>query len=373
MQKLAQESSTIAIDAMGGDAGTEVIVAAAGAVLAAEKHLDLILVGDQQRIERALTQAGLLQHPAIRVKHTTEVIQSDDSPASVLRSKKDASMRVAIELVASGEADACVSAGNTGALMALARYILKMLPDIDRPAICTTVPNKYGHVHWLDLGANVDSDAAQLMQFAVMGSALCSVVDGKASPEVGLLNNGSEAIKGNEQVKAAAQLIQNSPLNYCGFIEGNDIYNGRVDVIVCDGFVGNIALKTSEGLAHFIQSLLKEQFTRNTLTKMAAFVAKPVLRAVVDKIDPRRYNGASLLGLNGIVIKSHGNADKDAFANAIKIASVEVKKQLPDKIRGMLAQYAVANMPEANLSENNMPETTATNSDLNLHSVSASD
>lgn len=333
------ESPLIAIDAMGGDAGTETIVLAVKQALAQSVAMRLVLVGDEANIRHALSTHGLADEKRISIRHTTEVILSDDSPASVLRNKKDSSMRVAIEMVSAGEADACVSAGNTGALMGLARYVLKMLPGIDRPAICTTVPNKHGRVHWLDLGANVDSSAEQLVQFAVMGSALCSVVDGIEKPEVGLLNIGSEAIKGNEQVKKAAELIKHTPLNYIGYVEGNDIYNGKVDVIACDGFVGNVALKTSEGLADMIRGLLKAHFSRNFLTKCAAFIALPVLNRLAAELDPGKYNGASLLGLNGIVIKSHGGADAPAFANAIHIAELEVKKQLPTRIRGMLASY----------------------------------
>lgn len=339
MTEQHSQAPVIAIDAMGGDAGTESIVSAVKLALEQSSRVQLVLVGDAQRIESALQAQALVKHPRIRIRHTSETILSDDSPASVLRNKKDSSMRVAIELAASGEADACVSAGNTGALMGLARYVLKTLPGIDRPAICTTVPNKHGRVHWLDLGANVDSSAEQLMQFAVMGSALCTVVDGIEAPEVGLLNIGSEAIKGNDQVKKAAELLKTSPLNYIGFVEGDDIYNGKVDVITCDGFVGNVALKTSEGLAHLIRDLLKENFTKNLLSKLVAAIAMPILKRVTAKIDPGKYNGASLLGLNGIVIKSHGGADAPAFANAIRIAELEVEKQLPTQIHGLLTAY----------------------------------
>ncbi len=333
------KTPVIAIDAMGGDAGVEMVVSAVKLALEKFHDTELVLVGDESKIRQALTEQNLISNSRIRLHHASEVILSDDSPASVLRKKKDSSMRVAIEMVKSGEADACVSAGNTGALMGLARFILKTLPGIDRPAICTTVPSKGGRVHWLDLGANVDSSAEQLMQFAVMGSALCTVVDGIDAPEVGLLNIGSEAIKGNEPVKKASELLKNSPLNYIGYVEGNDIYNGSVDVIACDGFVGNVALKTSEGLAKLIGSLLKENFSRNWLTKLSALIALPVLKRVTNTIDPGKYNGASLLGLNGIVIKSHGGADAPAFANAIRIAELEVKKQLPSQIRELLANY----------------------------------
>ncbi len=330
----------IAIDAMGGDAGTEMIIEAVSLFLKKSANTHLLLVGDEACINTALQAQGLSNHPRVAIHHTSEVILSDDSPASVLRNKKDSSMRVAIEFVRDGKADACVSAGNTGALMGLARFVLKMLPGIDRPAICTTVPNKHGRVHWLDLGANVDSSAQQLQQFAVMGSALCTVVDGIEAPQVGLLNIGSEAIKGNDTVKKASELLENSPLNYIGFVEGNDIYNGKkVDVIACDGFIGNIALKTSEGLAGFVGDLLKENFKRNLFTKFLAIVALPVLKRVMKTLDPGKYNGASLLGLNGIVIKSHGGADAKAFANAIRIAELEVDKQLPSKIRNLLTAY----------------------------------
>ncbi len=334
-----QTATVIAIDAMGGDAGTEMVVSAAGMALKTVQA-DLLLVGDETRIKQALTAQQLDKEPRIRIHHTTEEILSDDSPASVLRNKKDSSMRVAIEQVAAGKAHACVSAGNTGALMGLARYILKMLPGIDRPAICTTIPNKHGRVHWLDLGANVDSSAEQLSQFAMMGSALCTVVDGIESPKVGLLNIGSEAIKGNDQVKKAAELLEDAPLNYIGFVEGNDIYNGKVvDVIACDGFIGNVALKTSEGLAGLISNLLTENFKRNVFTLLAGLIALPVLKRLTNTLDPGKYNGASLLGLNGIVIKSHGGADAKAFANAIRIAELEIKKQLPSKIHDLLTAH----------------------------------
>ncbi len=339
MTNTQRQTPVIAIDAMGGDAGVEMVISGIKIALEKSHNIHLVLVGDEVTIHKVLAEKQLITDSRISVRHASEVIFSDDSPASVLRNKKDSSMRVAINMVKSGEADACVSAGNTGALMGLARFILKTLPGIDRPAICTTVPCKGGRVHWLDLGANVDSSAEQLLQFAVMGSALCTVVDGIDAPEVGLLNIGSEAIKGNEPVKKAAELLKSSPLNYVGFVEGNDIYNGELDVIACDGFVGNIALKTSEGLAKLIGDLLKENFSRNWLTKLSALIALPVLKRVTATIDPGKYNGASLLGLNGIVIKSHGGADAPAFANAIRIAEIEVAQQLPSKIRDLLADY----------------------------------
>lgn len=245
-------------------------------------------------------------------------------------------MRVAINLVAQGEAAACVSAGNTGALMATARFVLKTIPGIDRPAIATALPTLRGHTHMLDLGANVDSSPEQLVQFAVMGSVLVSAVDSKPNPTVGLLNIGEEPIKGNEKVKLTARLLQESPVNYVGFVEGDAIYAGKVDVVVCDGFVGNVALKTSEGVAHMIADFLRQEFSRNLLTRVAGLVALPVLRSLRARVDPRNYNGASLLGLRGIVVKSHGSADKVAFAQAIHEAAKEVTKNVPGRIGDLL-------------------------------------
>ncbi|MDQ7016944.1 MAG: phosphate acyltransferase PlsX, partial [Gammaproteobacteria bacterium] len=255
------------------------------------------------------------------------------------RKKRDSSMRVAINLVKSGEVDACVSAGNTGALMATARYVLKTLPGIDRPAIISTLPAVGGHTHMLDLGANIDSSAEHLYQFAVMGSVLSHSLDNIAKPKVGLLNIGEEEIKGNEQVKQAAKLLANSNLNYIGFVEGNDIFNGRVDVVVCDGFVGNVSLKTCEGVAKMIANAMKEEFNRSWFTRLLGLFSLPVLKSLKKRIDPRRYNGASLLGLQGIVIKSHGGADALAFANAVEIAIEEVANAIPDRIHKHLETH----------------------------------
>lgn len=327
----------IALDAMGGDHGLTVVIPAAKKAL--ENHLDiaLILVGDEQQIRAALDSQQMTESERLQVKHASQIVTMEDSPALALKNKKDSSMRVAINLVKDNQADAVVSAGNTGALMATARFVLKMLPGIDRPAICTVMPSLQGHTHVLDLGANVDSSAEHLYQFALMGSELCKAIDELTSPRVGLLNIGQEAIKGNEQVKAANALLENSPLNYIGYVEGDDIYLGEVDVIVCDGFVGNIALKTSEGLAKMISSKLKGSFTRNFLSKMAGFISLPVLNNFRQEIDPRRYNGASLLGLQGIAVKSHGGADSLAFANAISIARTEIIKQVPQRIHKQIA------------------------------------
>lgn len=327
----------IALDAMGGDHGLTVVIPAAKKAL--ENHLDiaLILVGNEQQIRAALDSQQMTESERLQVKHASQIVTMEDSPALALKNKKDSSMRVAINLVKDHQADAVVSAGNTGALMATARFVLKMLPGIDRPAICTVLPSLQGHTHVLDLGANVDSSAEHLYQFALMGSELSKAIDELTSPRVGLLNIGQEAIKGNEQVKAANALLENSPLNYIGYVEGDDIYLGEVDVIVCDGFVGNIALKTSEGLAKMISSKLKGSFTRNFLSKMAGFISLPVLNNFRQEIDPRRYNGASLLGLQGIAVKSHGGADSLAFANAISIARTEIIKQVPQRIHKQIA------------------------------------
>ena len=248
-------------------------------------------------------------------------------------------MRVALNLVKEGVADACVSAGNTGALMATSRFVLKMLPGINRPAICTALPSAKTHTWMLDLGANIECDAEHLFQFALMGSVLAEAVDGNSQPAIGVLNIGEEEIKGNEQVKEAARLISESDLNYKGFAEGDDIYKGDFDVIVCDGFVGNIALKTSEGVAKMIATFIKREFTRNLFTKLAALIAMPVLKAFRRSIDPRRYNGATMLGLRGIVIKSHGGADSMAFGNAIKVAILEVREHVPERISSFLQTH----------------------------------
>jgi glycerol-3-phosphate acyltransferase PlsX len=256
----------------------------------------------------------------------------DDLPSQALRTKKDSSMRVSLELVKEGSAHACVSAGNTGALMATARFVLRTLSGIDRPAIISALPTVSGHTHLLDLGANVDSSAGQLFQFAVMGSVLTSAVDSIARPRVGLLNIGEEAIKGNEPVKEAARLLSASDINYIGFVEGDDIYLGKADVIVCDGFVGNVALKSSEGVAQMIGHYVKQEFNRNLITRLVGIIALPVLRSLRGKFDPRQYNGASLVGLRGIVIKSHGGADVLAFYHAIREAIAECDKNVPARI-----------------------------------------
>lgn len=329
----------IALDAMGGDFGPSVVVPAALSALKTFPDIELVLVGDEASLQAALGEhPGSTHEGRLRVQPASQVVDMDESPSHALRNKKDSSMRVAINLVKSGEVAACISAGNTGALMATAKFVLKTLPGISRPAICTALPALGGHTHILDLGANIDSSAEQLRQFAVMGSALVSAVDGIQSPRVGVLNVGSEAMKGSSVVKAADALLAESRLNYIGFVEGDDIYSDKVDVVVCDGFVGNVSLKTSEGLAKMISAYIKEEFMRSPLTRLAGLIALPVLKSFRRRIDPRRYNGASLLGLNGIVIKSHGGADPLSYANAIKIARLEVQQTIPRRIHDQLAK-----------------------------------
>ncbi len=322
----------VALDAMGGDHGPRVVVPAALDALRQFPDLHLTLVGDRTQIEPQLKRAAIELRERLEIRHATQVVAMDEPPAQALRTKKDSSMRVAIDLVKGGQVGACVSAGNTGALMATARYVLKMLPGIDRPAIVAAIPSRQGHTQMLDLGANVDCSAEHLYQFAVMGAVFSEVVDRLPAPRIGLLNIGQEVIKGNEQVKQAAALLTASDLNYIGYVEGDDIYLGEVDVVVCDGFVGNVALKTSEGVAKFIGQIMRSEFKRHLYGKLAAIVALPVLRGLKRRIDPRLYNGASLLGLQGVVIKSHGGSDRVGFANAIRIARIEAEANIPQRI-----------------------------------------
>ena len=330
------ERLTVALDVMGGDHGPDVVLPAALRALSKRDNLDLLLVGEQQMIETKLLALGSKSGARLQIQNASQCVDMDELPSRALRFKKDSSMRVAINMVKDGRARACVSAGNTGALMATARYVLKTLPGIDRPAICTSLPSKTGHTWVLDLGANIDSSAEHLFQFALMGSVLARAVDGNENPRVGLLNIGEEEIKGNETIKEAAGLLSGSDLNYVGFIEGDDMYSGKVDVVACDGFVGNIALKTSEGLAQIISYYMKREFNRNVLTRLAGLAALPVLKAFRKAIDPRRYNGASLLGLRGSVIKSHGGADALAFCNAILVATVVAEQNVPQLISSQL-------------------------------------
>ncbi|HJW25124.1 MAG TPA: phosphate acyltransferase PlsX [Rhodocyclaceae bacterium] len=328
----------IAIDCMGGDHGPSVTVPAALRFLQGNPRAALVLVGREETIRPHL--GGMSEGERLRVVHASQVVGMDESPAVALKNKKDSSMRVAINLVKKGEADACVSAGNTGALMAISRFVLKMLPGIERPAICTQLPTISGHTHMLDLGANVDCGPEHLLQFGIMGAMLASALDHKDRPTVGLLNIGEEEIKGNEVVKAAADLLQDSGLNFVGNVEGDGIYKGGADVVVCDGFVGNVALKTSEGLAQMLTSFLKEEFKRNLLTKLAALVALPVLNNFKKRVDHRRYNGAILLGLKGISVKSHGSADSFAFGNAISRAFDAAENRVLERIAERMGQMA---------------------------------
>ncbi len=335
------QNCTVAIDAMGGDYGPAVTVPAALELLGEMKHLSIYLVGDQQVLTEVLGQYKKNFGGRLQITHASQQVEMTDLPSYALRNKKDSSMRVAINLVKEGKAQACVSAGNTGALMATARFVLKTLPGVDRPAICTALPTIKGHVHVLDLGANVDLSPEHLFQFAVMGSELTSAVDGVRAPTVGLLNIGEEEIKGNEVVKEAGQLLAGSGLNYIGFVEGDDIFKGTADVVVCDGFVGNVMLKTTEGVGKLIAHFMRQEFQRNLFTKLSALIAMPVMKRLRARIDHRAYNGASLLGLRHIVIKSHGSADCFSFSNAIREAVREVEKGVPQKIATRLETLLV--------------------------------
>ncbi len=330
---------TIALDAMGGDHGPRVTVGAAKLALEQIPDIRLVLVGDRAQLEKAIARRQLGDDSRISIHHASEVVGMDELPAVALKKKKDSSMRVAIDLVKAGEVQACVSAGNTGALMATSKFVLKTIRGIHRPAICTLLPAIRGHTHMLDLGANVECAPENLAEFALMGSILAQSVEGIDNPSVGLLNVGTEEVKGNETIKQASRLIAESRLNYYGFVEGDDIYKGTVDVVVTDGFVGNVSLKTGEGLAALVSHVLRTEFKRNWLTRLSAFCAYPVLSRVRQQLDPRRYNGASLLGLNGIVIKSHGSADTSSFFNAIKIASIEIENDVPQRISRTIENY----------------------------------
>ncbi len=323
---------------MGGDHGPSVTVPAAIHFLAEQTAANLILVGQEEVLRLLLGEHA--ENPRLRLVHASEVVGMDESPSLALRGKKDSSMRVAVNLVKAGEADACVSAGNTGALMAISRFVLKMLPGIDRPAICAPLPTINGHTHMLDLGANVDCGPEHLLQFGIMGAMLVAAMEHKDRPTVGILNIGEEEIKGNEVVKAAAELLRRSDLNFVGNVEGDGIFKGEADVIVCDGFVGNVALKTSEGLAQMLASSLRSEFKRNWLTKIAALIAISVLNNFKKRFDHRRYNGAILLGLKGISVKSHGSADVMAFGNAISRAFDAAENRVLERITGRMAQMA---------------------------------
>ena len=332
---------TIALDAMGGDRGPDVVVPAALATLERDDSVNLVLVGLPAVLEDARRQAADRYGKRLQFRTASEVVAMDEPPADALRHKKDSSLRVAITMVKNGEADACVSSGNTGALMATARYVLKMLPGIDRPAIISAVPGLKGPTFMLDIGANVGCTAEHLRQFALMGAVVASDILDIERPRVGLLNVGQEDIKGNEIVREAGSMLSQSDLDYRGFVEGDGIFHGDIDVVVSDGFVGNVAIKTMEGVAGLIGSFLKQEFQRNVLRMLQGVAANSALSALRARLDPRRYNGASLVGLNGVVLKSHGGADQVAFETAVKTAIVEARKGVPVQI-GKLLQ----NQPE---------------------------
>ncbi|SMN14547.1 Phosphate:acyl-ACP acyltransferase PlsX [uncultured Candidatus Thioglobus sp.] len=330
----------VSIDASGGDRGIPTTVAAGIKALIAFSDLHLVFVGDKSSIQAEFDKNISAQKHAKRfsIAHASEVVAMCESPSTALRKKKDSSMRVAINLVKDNSVDACVSAGNTGALMAISRFVLKTIKGVDRPAIMGRMPTMNGHTHMLDLGANVDSKPEALLEFAVMGSIAVKYTENIALPTVGLLNIGEEEMKGNDKIKQTAELLKASDLNYVGFVEGDDIYKGTVDLVVCDGFEGNIALKASEGVASMMGHYLKQAFTKNIFTKLIALIATPVLKDFKASLNPGKYNGASLLGLRGVVVKSHGGADVDSFFQAIKEAYLEVQAKITEKITKQVEQ-----------------------------------
>jgi phosphate:acyl-[acyl carrier protein] acyltransferase len=332
---------TLAVDAMSGDHGSEPLIDGCLRALERLPELRLILVGDSATLRPLLASRRHATDARIQLEHAPEVVAMDELPSRALRTKKLSSMRVAIDLVKHGRAQACVSAGNTGALMGIARFVLKTLPGVDRPAIISPLPTLRGVTHVLDLGANAECTPQHLQQFAVMGSALVTALHGIEQPRVALLNIGAEEIKGNDTIKQAAALLTASPIHYTGFIEGDGVFLDPVDVVVCDGFVGNVALKAGEGVAKLMASFMREEFTRDLGSKLIGLMAQSVLHRLGKRMDPRRYNGASFLGLRATVVKSHGSADAVAFCNAIKVAVHEVEQQVPERITRMLAEAGV--------------------------------
>ncbi len=331
--------TTISIDAMGGDFGPSITITAAIEALKLDLDLKVILVGDREKLNFYLTENNIDKiKDRLSIEHASQVVEMDESPALALKKKKDSSMRVAINLVKEGRADACVSAGNTGALMATSRFVLKMIQGIERPAICSAMPTEQRAVHMLDLGANVDSSPEMLLQFAYMGSEVSKVAHNIEKPRIHLLNVGSEEIKGNAKVKAAAELLNLSGLNYKGYIEGDEIFTDKSDVIVCDGFEGNISLKTSEGAANLVTNIAKTELSNGIFRKLFAMLLFKTFRTIKDRLDPRAYNGATLAGLQGVVIKSHGGADEIGFLTAIQVATKEAKLQLPERILAAIKQ-----------------------------------
>ncbi|HEY6898319.1 MAG TPA: phosphate acyltransferase PlsX [Rhodocyclaceae bacterium] len=338
---------TIAVDCMGGDHGPSVTLPATFEFLQRDPDVTAILVGREDVLRPLLGDAQRSFGDRLRLHHASEVVEMHDPVAVALRNKKDSSMRVAAELVKAGTATAAVSAGNTGALMAVSRFVLKTLPGIDRPAIVAVMPTAKGHAYVLDMGANVDCGPEHLLQFGIMGAMLASALDHSERPSVGLLNIGEEDIKGNDVVKRAAELLRNSGLNFYGNVEGNDIFKGTTEVVVCDGFVGNVVLKASEGLATMIGNSLKQEFSRNFFTKLAALMAMPVIKAFRRRFDHRRYNGAAFVGLRGVVFKSHGSADALAFRCALERAAEAARHNLPEKIAARMASMAPPAEPES--------------------------
>ncbi len=319
----------IAIDVMGADCGPEAIIPPALRCAADYPRLELLFVGQAEMLEQTLS-ASDYDKTRVQVIHSEQVVEMDEKPAAALRHKKNSSMYAALNLVNDGKADACVSSGNTGALMAIARHLLKTLPGIDRPAIIKAMPTAGGRCYLLDLGANINCHAGNLIQFAAMGSLMCEALTGKKHPRVGLLNIGEEESKGGAEVKLAAELLKSNPkINYVGYIEGDGIYQGLADVVVCDGWVGNIALKTSEGLARFISQLIKEAFEATIMSRTAGLIAWPILEKLHEDLNPQLYNGASLLGLNGVVVKSHGHANDEGFYHAVVEAIGMVNQSVP--------------------------------------------
>ncbi len=339
--------TVLAVDAMGGDHGPSVTVPACLDFLASNPAAELLLVGLREPLERELARARSPHAARATIVEATEVVGMDEDVRTAIRTKKHSSMRIAIDLVKEGRAQACVSAGNTGALMGTAKFVLKTIPGIDRPAICAVLPTRKGQVYALDLGANADCTPEHLVQFAIMGATLVREMEGKPHPTVGLLNIGSEEIKGNDVVKRAGELLREAPVNFHGNVEGDDIYKGTTDVVVCDGFAGNVALKTSEGLAKMLGDFLKEEYTRNWLSRLAALVSMPVIKRFRQRMDHRRYNGAALLGLRGIVVKSHGSADRLAFATALERAASEVRHGLLERIGEEIARVNAQLSPGA--------------------------
>jgi glycerol-3-phosphate acyltransferase PlsX len=333
----------ISIDCMGGDHGPSVTIPAAVSFVKHEPEAELILVGLEDVVRAELKKAGASDHPRISIVNATEVVAMDDPVEVAMRKKKDSSMRVAISLVKDGLAQACVSAGNTGALMAVSRYVLKTIPGVDRPAICFPMPNQTeSPTYMLDLGANVDCEPLHLQQFALMGSALVSALEGKSKPTVGLLNIGAEDIKGNDVVKQTGMLLredhEKGRLNFHGNVEGNDIFEGTTDIVVCDGFVGNVVLKASEGLGRFLKGVIKTELKSGPINMLGAFIAQGALKSISQRMNPSRYNGASLLGLRGLVFKSHGGEDAYGFEWAIKRAFEAARHDVLARISTTIAE-----------------------------------